>query len=541
MKRGMLCLLMLLACLVLRTEAQPRTIVGIQSGIEVTNQTQRWANGFHLVVTGVPCEDVVDTRAPLGWTTHCESLPDGSTHLWWTSGTFVAPGIVAVFGLELTGSPDWRVVCAYWTYDGSVLFPLVTWPNQRWSDAAGQVVDIVNGFRSPVNPSVTIFRGITSAFQPHDLPNLVNFRPQSSFGPEFLPNVPDSCFDISMQVPGYANAAVVSYEVYSPPNTVQVLYTSQTTRPGFYNVFTDMWFEVPNRTNTCVNEFHVVMPGGNHVNDYTYQPPGWGMRSREVAGGGVDIRWYRQDGSCVPGVDGLGFRAGIRDISFMACYWAWNGVPVFPFVEPVSQSWLWDGPNLVHRVCGYPPLVEPQGVTIQRDFALQPVAPLLLSQLDWDQCAALPWLPADPAPQWIPPDSSLNVTFTFPSPAPSTASLLSRYEVTNPSGVTGLRFVNQALLSEPPIPPINDLTIAFMGEETPELGWFRLSWTPPLPDGTLLEYRIIGLESPWDPTGGFTYGYTVDSFFDVFLETYGRTQAPPAFFRVASDYLPPAN
>lgn len=301
----------------------------------------------------------------------------------------ILPGETAFFGLDLAGSPDWRIVSAYWTQGGRVLFPLISWPNQRWNVATGQFEDIVNGYQPPVNPQIILERDFVVVQEPIPLSGLtwdetVMLPWQNTGLAEWLPWEPGFSLDLSIPLQTTGNAVLVRYPAYSPSERLQASYTNQLDIPG-----------------------------------------------------GVEIRWFSIDGSCVlPGAFrhfGYGLNT-IQEFFIVASYWTWNGIPILPFMEPVQQTWIWEGaPFVIDRVWGFPPLVEPQGVTIRRDFAFQPVVPLGLDQLTWEESGALPWIPADPAPQWIPPDS----------------------------------------------------------------------------------------------------------FFDIFLETFSRTQGPPSFFRVTAEYLPP--
>lgn len=554
MKRGVLCLYLLLAWMALpgRVEAQP--ITGIMSGFEVTNHCGEPADDFHLIVTGVSCEDVLDMRMPRGWGFDCQTLPDGSTHFQWTGLFPIYEGQSAFFGLELAGSPDWRVDCAYWTSGGRLLLPMVSWPNQRWNAATGQFVDIVNGYRPPLNPFVFIQR--ETALSPLGFPlpfltwNETQGLPwQPVPGPELIPNLPDSFFDIFLETLGM-NAALVRYPVTSPQGQLQARYVNQLelspwNPPGLFSNF-DAW----NWTDVCVNDFHVVLQGVGCANlqagsQGLFVPPGWGVQCLDLPNGGLEIRWTTLDGSCVSPGDFRHFGYGLNTLlpfSIVASYWTWDGVPILPFMEPVQQTWLWDGGSgVTDRVWGFPPLVEPQGVTIRRDYAIQPLSPLPLYQLNWEESAELGWLPADPLPQWVPPDSFFDVFFTFPQPPLESAALLIRYEVTTPDGTTGLRFVNQALLPvpQPPIPPIHDLRIDYLGEVEPGLGHFRLSWTPPVPPVPMpLEYHIYSYSDPYDPATAQPLGYTIDSFFDIYMDVTGVTEIPGSHFRVRTDYQP---
>jgi hypothetical protein len=530
-------------------------IGSILSGFTVTNVTGQSANDFHVVVSGIGCGEVQVQTAPPGWSFQCMAMPNGDVVLSWVGGPPVQPGQSATFGLQVAGSPPWRVVCAYWTQGWRVLFPMVTWPNQRWDASFGQWVDIVDGYRPPVNPTAFIEREWAPSPLPISLPQLtwdqtamLPWQP-SGLGPEPIPNMPDSFFDIFLEVSGMP-AALVRYPVADPATGLTTArYTNQVTTGLFGPVQMFSNFDAVNRSDICVNDFHVVLSGvscGQLLggSQGLFSPPGWSATCMDLPfGQGCVINWMATDGSCVlPGdMRHFGYGLwGIPNFRISAAYWTWNGVPVLPFVDVIQQTWEPTAMGgWIDRVWGFPPLVEPWGVQIRRDWAWTPT-PIALPQLDWTQTQGLPWALADPGLQVIPPSPEFQLPFFFPM-LPESASRLIRYQAVDNSGQVLMTFVNEAIpaVGPTPIPPIQDLRIDFLGE-VDGMGHFRLSWTPPLQGGTLLQYRIIGQSEPWDPSGGFTYGYTVDSFFDVFLETYGRTQAPPTFFRVAADYLPSA-
>jgi hypothetical protein len=558
MRRRWLVRALLLALLLgLPVPSAAQQIGSILSGFTVVNLTGQPANDFHVVVSGMGCGEVLAQTAPPGWSFNCTAMPNGDVVLNWVGGPPVQAGQSGSFGLQVAGSPPWRIVCAYWTQGWRVLFPMVTWPNQRWDADPGQWVDIVDGYRPPVSPNTFITREWTPVPIPIPLPQLtwdltadLPWQP-SGLGPEIIPNMPDSFFDIFLEAPG-APAALVRYPVTDPATGLTTArYTNQVTTGMFGPVQMFSNFDAVNRSDICVNDFHVVLSGvtcGQLMGGTQglCSPPGWIATCMDLPfGQGCVINWMAVDGSCVFPGDmrhfGYGL-SGIPNFRITAAYWTWNGVPVPPFVDVIQQTWepdpFWPG-RWIDRVWGYPPLVESGGVTIRRDWAWLP-QPLPLETLTWSQTLDLPWIQADEIPQWIPPNPAFEIPFVFPL-LPDGAARLIRYEVLAGAGPSLMTFVNQAIpvFIPPPPPPIQDLRIEYLGQSEEGVGHFRLLWTPPPGPGSPLVYRVYGYTDPYDPTTGSELGFTVDSFFDVFLEVGLRVQAPPTCFRVTSEALAP--
>ena len=539
----------------LPARAPAQEIGSILSSFTVANLTSEPADDFHVIVSGIVCGDLSETVGPTGWTFACMPLPDGNVLLGWQGGPPAWPGQSLPFGLRLVGSPQWRIVCAYWTAGGRVLFPMATWPNQRWDIWSTLWADVVDGYQPPVNPQVTIVREWTPVPSPLALADLTwdataPLPWQPSGNPELIPNNPQSFFDIFLESNGMP-ALLVRYPVYAEGMEIpEARFTNQIVLGDFQPAQMFSSFDVVNRGTICANDFHVVLEGVTCATLLSgpqglFAPPGWQALCIDLPSGtGCEIRWTAVDGSCVlPGeMRHFGYGLfGLPDFRITAAYWTWNGVPILPFLDVVQQVWLSDSPGqVVDRVWGYPPLVDPWGVYVMREWAWSP-QPVPLSMLTWDETLYLPWTWADPGMMQIPPDPWIELPFFFPW-LPTEVARLIRYQVWGGAEQLFMTFVNEAVPGVvEPIPPIEDLRIHYLGESEPGVGHFRLEWTPPpSPDGLPLEFRIIGYTNPYDATTEVTEGYTVESFFDVFtsIETQDRTQAPPHFWRVVADYLP---
>jgi len=306
-------------------------------------------------------------------------------------------------------------------------------------------------------------------------------------------------------------------------------------------------FDVYNYTDFCVNDFHISVDGVSCIDfamppNNFYVPMGWDVVCVDRPGG-CEITWFALDNACLLPGEMLHFGLGLLgnpNVRVNAAYWTWNGIPCLPFFNFVWQNWELDGPVILDIVQGYNPIVDPMGVTIQRDFGLLQ-DPLPLPELNATGTSGIHWLPADMEPMLIPPDPEFVLPFIFdPQQTSQANALLITYAVTGSDGIEQLRFYNEALIeSIPPPPPIEDLRIEFMGNPEPGLMHFRLEWTPTvLPPYSFYVYEYF---EPYPLRQPEPIGFTVDSFFDVFYEVEFEDPPPPLFFRVTTDTDLPAN
>jgi hypothetical protein len=548
------CLFLLLWCWWLLipgpTAAQP--IGSILSGFDVYNRTGEPASDFHLILTGMSGGSVMQTVSPPGWVSSTTVLPDGSVVLSWQGSMLVFPGQSGAFGVEVSGAPDWRVVCAFWTWNGRVLFPMIAWPNQRWNALTGTFVDIVDGYRPLVSPFVGIERQFTVMRGALPLSELnwdgtATLPWEPGFGPETLTNNPDMTLDLPIPMGMPDGAVLVRYPVTSPTGIIEARYTNQLVVQPFMPGPMFSNFDVVNLTGLCVNDFHVVLEGV-HCSDLLagpeglYTAPGWIAVCVDTPLG-CELRWTRIDGGCVMPGEMVHFGYGLwytPVFRIRAAYWTWNGIPLPPFLDPVQQTWENMGGLVVDRVWGYPPLVEPMGVIFRRDFAMQAGGGIPLAQLNREGTADLQWLPADDGWTMAPPDPAFQSPFVFPPVPFQTGALFIRYDVYGGGEELFVAFTNEARLGGalPPIPPIQDLRIERIMDTSPDMLHLRLHWSPPINPSTPLQYRVIGFSNPYDISTGETVGYTIDSFFDIWYEL--EPEAPPlAGYRVTADYLVP--
>lgn len=553
MRHKGLLLLLWLAWLLIPGPTAAQTIGSILSGFEVRNITQEPADDFHLVLAGVDCSAVIQTVGPPGWTSTCITLPDGRMVLSWQGVMPLFPGQTGGFGVELAGSPDWRVLCACWTQGGRVLFPMLAWPNQRWNAALGRFVDIVDGYRPLVDPWVTIDRQYTALRGPLELAGLtwddtavLPWEPGP--GPEPLPADPEVFLDLPIPMSPVDGAVLVRYPVIAPDGMVLARFINQLAVPAMLPGPMYSNFDVVNRTGVCVNDFHLLLegvgcgmllPGPQGL----YVPPGWTVVCIDTPTG-CELRWTRIDGGCVlPGeVVHFGYALVFSpQVRIRAGYWTRDGIPLPPFLDPVIQTWELPGGLVFDRVWGFPPLVEPAGVIFRRDWAALPAGNIPLEQLNRDGTQMLPWQEADPGFISAPPDPAFEAPFVFPELPFVPSALLIRYDVYGAGETLLVSFTNQALPTTvlPPIPPIQDLRIQRVNDTAPDLLHLRLEWTPPASPGLPLQYRIIEYDDPYDPATGETIAYVIDSFFDVFVEIDTAQESPLKGYRVTADYLPP--
>lgn len=551
MRRNSLLVLLWLVWMLIPGPTAAQTIGSILSGFDVVNITQEPADDFHLVLEGVDCAAVIQTVGPPGWTAVCSDLGAGRMVLTWQGPMPLFPGQSGQFGVELAGSPDWRVLCACWTQAGRVLLPLVSWPNQRWDARLGRFVDIVDGYRPLVNPLVSIDRRFTLLRGPMPLDDLTwdntgTLPWEPGPGPELLPAEPGVFLDLPIPVSPIDGAVLVRYPVTGPDGTVGARFINQLAIQAMMPGPMYSNFDVVNRTGVCVNDFHLVLegvscamllPGPAGI----YVPPGWTVVCIDTPLG-CELRWTRIDGACVmPGeVVHFGYViAWAPQVRIRAGYWTWNGIPLPPFLDPVIQTWEVPGGAVIDRVWGFDPLIEPAGVVFRREFAVLPLQVIPLPQLNREETQWVPWQMADPGFLVAPPDPGFEAVFEFPELPPVPSALLIRYDVYGSGETRLVSFTNEALTGSvlPPIPPIQDLRIERMGDTAPGMLHLRLHWSPPPSPGIPLEYRVIAFDPPGGP--GQTAGYTVDSFFDIFLEVDTGDANRNITYRVAADYQQP--
>jgi len=366
-------------------------------------------------------------------------------------------------------------------------------------------------------------------------------------GPELIP--PDPEFAIPFVVPcsGMGEGAVlIQYDVFPIDGMViePTRFTNQVMIAPMRDDRSEVLvsytsFESVNLTGWCVNDLHLSLTG-IHCAELLdiYNSLGWQYTCIDNLNG-CEITFYSIDGTCldVNGIGQFSFAAmGSPQYLVNACYWTWNGTPCWPFVDFVNQTWMPDANcNVVDIVWGYDPIVDPQGVLIQRDFSILSGFSIPLPGLTWDETAMLPWEPADWEPIMVPPDPDVFFPFIFePWQTDGASALLIRYEVMSLSGVEPMpqiRFTNEALVgAPPPPPPVIDLRINLI-ELVGEFAHFELNWSP-VPGAE--SYHIYQLGEPYNAPEE-EIGWTVDSFFDVFVEIDIPDNPPKGFFKVTTD------
>ncbi len=543
---------------------QAAMVTGVLSNFDVHNFTNEDANDFHMIIRGVTCTDVINTMSPPGWLFNCTELPDGSVVVSWRHPTDYIPHCtMAHFGVEFPGQPDFFILAAYWTKDGRVLFPWLSFVNQRWEGSAEcWVGDLVDGYAPGIGlDGVIIDRDFILMPEPLPLPDLMwddlaGLMWDPGPPPEVLPLDPGLAVPLPIPViPEETGAILVRYPVTdASTGALAARFTNELVlNPDFYLPPTRMFsnFDVFNNSGICVNDFHLSLRGITclEVTDF-YLPAGWVATCFPHPDGlGCDLIWTCIDGSCVDPGSMVHFGYGINgpnlvNFSIRAAYWTYNGVPIPPAISFVNQTWNWQDPWMSEDlVWGGTPLTDPFGVEVRRDWGTL-VDPLPLPDLTWGNLEELiPWQPADLEPLTLPPDPSYTVPYYFePEITGQAGALFIRYEVIDSTGDVQLRFSNEALIEPVRIPPIEDLTITYMGMPTPELAQFRLEWTPPpLPLPQPIRFTIYEGPEPYEPIDT-PIGWTVDSFFDVFVEVDMAVE--PAnrrtFYRVTADYIEPS-
>ena len=544
---------------------QAAMVTGVLSNFDVHNFTGEPANDFHMIIRGVTCENVINTMSPPGWLFACVELPDGRVVVSWSHDTDYVPHCtMAHFGVEFPGQPDFFIEAAYWTHDGRILFPWLSFVNQRWEGSAEcWVGDLVDGYPPNLGmDGVVVDRDILVWPELIPLQDLTwdNLDPLPwDPGPLPEPLPVDPGFGLPLPIPTdpmETGAVLVRYPVTDATTGVLsarftnevVLYPGMMMPPD--RMFSN--FDVVNNTQFCVNDFHLSLRGLScfEIVEF-FTPPGWVATCVDhFDGGGCDLVWRAMDGSCLPPGSMIHFGYGaqtlnLSNFSIRAAYWTLNGIPLPPMVSLANQTWNWLDPLLIEDwVWGGTPVTDPIGVTVRRDWGIMP-EPLPLPDLTWENLDDLiPWLPADPEPVLIPPDPGFVLPFYFEPEITSRAgALFIRYEVIDSTGDVQLRFSNEALIEPTLIPPIEDLHISFVEEIEPGFLHFRLDWTPPpVPLPQPLQYTIYAFGEAYEPATELPIGHTVDSFFDVFVEVdvSALDRNPREFYRVTADYIEPS-
>jgi len=499
----------------------------------VSNFTDTDANDFHVIIDSVTCADIIGTYDPPDWVFTCVDLPGGGVVVSWRSLIDIVPVYdVRHFGVEFVGNPQFRVRAAFWTLDGRVLYPWISFVNQRWEESAEcWVGDLVDGYPPMVEPTVIIEREFAWADIPIPLSELTREGTawldwQPGMGPEPIPN--DPWYESPMEIPAPPwpiGGTLVRYDVIQPDNLLPaVLFTNEVLwDPGGIMMGMLSNFDVINLTDYCVDDFHISLRGVTcaDIVDY-YVPMGWIVECVDHPdGGGCDITWVVEIGTCVEPGEMVHFGIGLMGVPWFqvrAAYWTWAGVPIPPFVEFVNQVW-WEGMlpfSTIDVVQGYDPIVDPTGMWMRRDFAFPEGPPIPLEELTWEDTAYLEWMPADLDWFMVPPDPSYSNEFRFePWMTEGREALLIRYETWDNYENLQVRFTNEALISPSAPPPINDLRIRYIGMFIPDLMHFLLEWTPSQPIEQW--YTIYQMTDPYDPATALPIGWTTDSFFDVFV------------------------
>jgi hypothetical protein len=557
MMKRLMFFIALIGVLLVPAQSQAALVTGMLSNFDVQNFTEDPVNDFHILLEGANCADIVNVFTPWGWNYSCQDLPNGDVLISWTSAGYLLPGEMMHFGIEFYGQVDYFVKYAYWTLHGRPILPWISFVNQRWQGSAEcWVGDLIDGYTPPVSlDGVMVERDFALMPAALELADLMWDQTMAlpwmpGMGPELIPADPE--FVSFLQIDNFEMlpAILVRYPVSVPGIeepiarfTNELIIDPMIMQPQ--QLFSN--FDVYNYTEFCVNDFHISIDGVSCMDfamppNNFYIPMGWDVICVDRPGG-CEVSWFSVDGSCLMPGEMLHFGLGLMgnpNVRVNAAYWTWNGIPCLPFFNFVWQNWMIDGPMVFDIVQGYNPIVDPNGVTIQRDFALLQ-EPLPLPELNIVGTSEIDWLPADMEVMLIPPQPEFVLPFIFdPEQTSQANALLITYAVTGSDGIEQLRFYNEALIeSIAPPPPIEDLRIEFMGMPEPGLMHFRLEWTPTIMPPHL--FSIYALPEPYPVRLPAPFGFSPDSFFDVFFEVDFENPSPPIFFMVTTDPALPTN
>ena len=544
MKLRVLLRVLPLVPLVFSAPAQAAWITGVLSNFDVRNITVENADDFHLIIDSVSCTDIIDGYDPPDWVFSCLDLPEGGLVVSWQSLTdLVLSTETRHFGVEFEGNPQFRVRAAYWTYEGRILFPWISFVNQRWEDSMEcWVDDLLDGYPRLLNLEVTIsnrdFAWSDTVIQLSDLTWETTEPLYWTTGIQWedIPNDPEYESLLEIPSPGWPiGGTLVRYDLWKPGFIDQAAIFTNEVLWDSTGIIESMLsgFEVINFTDYCVDAFHLSLRGvittdfANSPNDF-YAPSGWSVVCADhTDGGGCDIAWTVTPGSCLEPEEyewfQLGFGLeGVPWFQVRAAWWASEGIPVSPLLEFVNQIWYESQVafETINVLQGYDRVQEIAGMQIGiftgREFAYPEGQPIPLDMLTWEETAYLDCQLADQGTPSIPPDPEYSDAYRFePWMTEDREALLIRYETWDSDDNMQVRFTNEALIATSAPPPPEDLRIQFMGMAEPDVMHFRLEWTPPLPID--LRYNIIQREDFYDPAFWWQVGWTTDTFYDLFL------------------------